>query len=102
MNAQSSGLTYDPSGSGNVTYDGANWYAYDGEGRICAVQSAPYSGGVSAYAYIYDAEGRRVGKGTIAASPIGQAPSCNMTSNQFHVTESYVLGQGGEQLTTLT
>jgi hypothetical protein len=48
VNSQSNGLTYDPSGSGNVTYDGANWYAYDGEGRICAVQSAPYSGGALA------------------------------------------------------
>src|SRR6185437_14448129 len=56
-----------------------------------------------AYGYIYDAEGRRVAKGTITASlnPLTQPLSCNPASNGFTLTESYVLGQGGEQLTTL-
>jgi RHS repeat-associated protein len=75
-------------------------YAYDAEGRLCATQTLPYSGGVIAYGYIYDAEGRRVAKGTINTVPTGQYPSCNLATNGFALTESYVLGQGGERLTS--
>jgi hypothetical protein len=93
----SNGLTYDA--AGNVLSDGPNSYAYDGEGRVCAMQTSPYSGGTVAYGYLYDAEGRRVAKGTI--TPNASQP-CNPATNGFSLTESYVLGQGGEQLTTLT
>jgi RHS repeat-associated protein len=57
--------------------------------------------GVLAYGYIYDAEGGRVARGTITAAAWGQQPSCNVATNGFRLLESYVLGQGGEELTTL-
>jgi len=88
------GLSYDA--AGNVLYDGTSYYAYDGEGRLCAVQTNNGLG-VVVYEYIYDAEGRRVAKGTITPS---QPLSCNTANNGFTLMESYVLGQGGEQLTT--
>ncbi|MGA7313783.1 MAG: RHS repeat-associated core domain-containing protein [Silvibacterium sp.] len=100
VNAAVNGFTYDA--AGNVLYDRLNYYSYDGEGRLCAVQNYPYSGGVLAYGYVYDAEGRRVAKGTITPSPVGQSPSCNLATNGFTLTESYLLGQGSEQLTTTT
>jgi RHS repeat-associated protein len=98
QNVAPNGLSYD--GSGNVTYDGINYYSYDAEGRICAIETWPYSGGVVAYGYLYDAEGRRLAKGKVNPAPNGQAPSCDPSSNGFTLTESYVLGQGGERLTT--
>ena len=97
VNSAVNGFSYDA--SGNVTFDGANSYSYDGEGRVCAMQTT-VSGYTAAYGYIYDAEGRRVAKGTITPAPAGQTPSCNLATNGFTLTESYVLGQGGEQLTT--
>jgi YD repeat-containing protein len=62
-NNQSSTSTYDTSGVGFVTADVANQYAYDNEGRLCAVS---HSNGISTIdtQYIYDAEGRRVAKGS--------------------------------------
>ncbi len=39
-------------------------------------------------------------KGKVNPAPYGQAPSCDPSSNGFTLTESYVLGQGGERLTT--
>lgn len=45
--------------------------------------------------YIYDADGNRVAKGTLSSL------SCNSASNGFAVTETYILGPGGEQLTEL-
>jgi len=69
VNAAVNGLSYDA--AGNVTYDGANYYSYDAEGRVCAMQTSPYSGGVVAYGYLYDAEGRRVAKGTVTPAPLG-------------------------------
>jgi RHS repeat-associated protein len=73
--------------AGNVTNDGVNQYAYDAEGRICAVNGA---GGLTGY--LYDAEGRRVAKGTLTSF------SCDLSANGFTATERYMLGQGGEQL----
>lgn len=101
VNGASNGFVYDT--AGNVVFDNKNYYAYDSEGRLCAVQNYPMSGGVVAIGYLYDAEGRRVAKGTIApsSSPMTQPPSCNPASNGFTLIESYVLGQAGEQLTTL-
>ena len=45
--------------------------------------------------YLYDADGARVAKGTITTM------SCDPTANGFQITENYVLGPGGEELTTL-
>jgi RHS repeat-associated protein len=80
---------YDP--AGNVLNDLTNQYAYDGEGRICAVYN-PYTGYTQ---YIYDGEGRRVAKGTI------NSLSCNTGSNGFAPTESYLLGPSGEHISEL-
>ena len=80
---------YDP--AGNVLNDLTNQYAYDGEGRICAVYN-PYTGYTQ---YIYDGEGRRVAKGTI------NFLSCNTGSNGFAPAESYLLGQAGEHISEL-
>lgn len=92
MNSASSGFQYDA--AGDVTNDGANQYLYDAEGRMCTVETLPIlPGGAAYYGYIYDAEGRRVAKGSISAF------SCDLSSNGFTLTESYVLAQGGEQLT---
>jgi RHS repeat-associated protein len=81
--------------SGNLTVDGGNLYVYDAEGRVCAVQSTPVAGFSSMTGYLYDAEGRRVAKGTITSM------SCDPATSGFQLTESYVLDQGGEELTML-
>ena len=81
--------TYDA--AGNVTNDLVNRYTYDSEGRVCAAYNQ-YSGYTQ---YIYDAEGRRVGKASI------NTLSCNPASNGFTQTASYVLGQSGELLSEL-
>jgi RHS repeat-associated protein len=83
-------IGYDPTGSGNVTYDNANQYLYDGEERICAVRDLTFGGMTE---YIYDAEGTRVAKGTISAW------TCDTTANGFNPTYLYVIGPSGEQLT---
>jgi hypothetical protein len=128
VNSAVGGFSYDA--AGDVLYDGANYYAYDAEGRVdrssstgwdaegrvCAVQSYP-TGGPIAYGYIYDAgvpvdrssstgweaDGTRVAKGTItpSSSPLTQPPSCDPATNGFTLTESYVIGPSGEELTQL-
>lgn len=45
--------------------------------------------------YIYDADGNRVAKGTISVW------SCDPTQNGFQITQNYVLGPSGEELTML-
>jgi hypothetical protein len=87
-NAAANGYAYDA--AGHETSDGENAHIYDGQGRLCAVQSSPISGGTVAYGYIYDEEGRRVAKGTIT-------PSLNLST-----TEGYILDQDGEQLSNYT
>ena len=82
-------VTYDA--SGNVTYDGANYYLYDAEGRICAVSST-VTGASSMTGYMYDADGARVSKGSI------QQWSCNPTTAQYAPQTDYILGPGGEQM----
>ena len=47
------------------------------------------------WGYLYDADGARVAKGTITTM------SCDPATNGFQFTKSYVLGPGGEDLTTL-
>jgi YD repeat-containing protein len=36
------GVSYDA--AGDLTYDGVNTYLYEGEGRVCAIQSTPLPG----------------------------------------------------------
>jgi RHS repeat-associated protein len=95
VNSAVNGFTYDPSGNGNVVNDNLNQYLYDAEGRICAVSSTPMPGDTRMIGYLYNAEGVRVAKGNITTL------SCNLSINNFQLTESYVLGQGGEELTTI-
>jgi RHS repeat-associated protein len=87
--------TYSYDGSGNVTGDTTNGYAYDGEGRLCAVATPQYSGGVVLTQYIYDAEGTRVGKGTNTNTSAG----CDTSGTTFTLTNTYITGPSGEQLT---
>lgn len=103
VNSAVNGFAYDA--AGNVLNDAENSYVYDGEGRLCAMQTWPVTGGPAvAYGYIYDAEGRRVARGTITPSlNLSTTPlSCNPATNGFHLVEGYVLGQGGEQLSNYT
>ena len=72
-------LAYD--NAGDITGDGRNLYAYDAEGRNCAVSGA---GGYTAY--IYDADGNRVAKGTV------NGLNCNRSTDGFSLSASYVLG----------
>jgi len=96
-----SSYTYDA--AGNVVNDGNNQYAYDNEGRLCAVQTTPISGGTVTWVYLYDAEGGRVAKGTVnVGSAALSAAMCNPATYPITVTESYVLGPSGEELTTYT
>jgi RHS repeat-associated protein len=88
--------TYDPSGVGNMTYDGANSYLYDADGRICAVSATPIPGNTVMTGYLYDGDGNRVAKGTITTM------SCDPATSGFQMSESYVLGPSGEELTTFS
>ncbi len=101
VNLAVNGFVYDA--AGNVTYDGANYYAYDPEGRVCAVQPYPSTNGSVAFDYLYDAEGRRVAKGMITPSlnPLSQPLSCDPATNGFQLTETYVLDQSGEESSQL-
>jgi len=56
-------------------------------------------GPASVTEYVYDAEGRRVAKGSLSSWPTAcVAPT---TANGFTLTASYVLGLGGEQVSEL-
>jgi RHS repeat-associated protein len=88
-----SGVPYDA--SGNVLADSAHWFLYDGEGRLCAVASVPMPGITVMTGYLYDADGRRVAKGTITSW------SCDPAANGFQSTNDYILGQSGEQVTEM-
>jgi len=99
-NNRLSTLTYDL--SGNVYYDGVNTYAYDGEGRLCAVSQPSINGGAQ-YQYLYDASGARVGK----AAFTGSFPAINTTcappgaASGFVLKSQYLLDLGGQQVTEL-
>jgi RHS repeat-associated protein len=96
QNTAPAGFQYD--GAGNVQYDGVNYYAYDGEGRLCAVENTL----LQAYTqYVYDASGARVAKGSISALPATGQTCAAPTSPGFTLTNQYLLGQGGEQVTEL-
>jgi RHS repeat-associated protein len=93
------GFIYD--GAGNVYQDGKNTYAYDGEGRLCAVT---LTAGGTQYQYLYDAEGLRVGQATFtgafpAKNAVCAAPGA---ATGFALTKQYLLDQGGDQVTELT
>ena len=77
--------------AGNVINDGSNQYLYDAEGRVCAVQG----GALGPMGYQYDADGNRVGKGTIANW------SCDLTTNGYTPTNAYVLDNASGQMTEL-
>gem|GEM_PF-2263077 len=62
---------------------------YDADGQLCADKNL-FTGAMTAY--IYDASGNRVAKGTLSTF------SCNMSTNGFTTTNSYVIGPNGEQL----
>jgi RHS repeat-associated protein len=78
--------------AGDINYDGANYYAYDGEGRLCAAENAAVGGYTQ---YVYDAEGRRVAKGSAANL------TCGAPGTGFSATNQYLLGLNGEQVTEL-
>jgi RHS repeat-associated protein len=93
-----SGFTYDA--AGDVVADANNSYAYDGEGRLCAVYNSLTG---SKTQYVYDASGGRVAK----ASFTGTFPAKNTVcaapgaAAGFTLTAQYLLDQGGDQVTEL-
>ncbi|MHB1702015.1 MAG: RHS repeat domain-containing protein [Acidobacteriaceae bacterium] len=87
------GPSYDA--AGDVTFDGTDQYVYDGDGHVCAVKGYAVDGMTWMVGYVYDAEGRRVAKGTIASL------SCDPSTNGFAPMNDEVLGQQGEQVTEL-
>ena len=92
--------TYAFDGAGNVLNDGVNRYAYDLDGRICAVQNL--TAGSAITQYVYDAEGRRVAKGTITTWPAaGAACAAPTAANTFSLSGSgaalYLRGAKGDQ-----
>jgi RHS repeat-associated protein len=95
-----SGFTYD--NAGNVTTDGVNSYAYDSEGRLCAVQQPSVNGG-GLYRYIYDASGLRVAKATFTGTFPARNTVCPAAVPGTNVTLTglYLLNRGGEQVTEL-
>ena len=93
QNSAPNGFVYDA--AGEVTADSMNQYTYDAEGRICAVTNTPIAGDSTMTGYLYDTDGNRVAKGTITTM------SCDPGTNGFRLTESYVLGLSGEELTVL-
>jgi RHS repeat-associated protein len=93
-NNHADGLNYDV--AGNVLNDGQNTYAYDNEGRLCAV-AANLTGQTLYTQYVYDAEGQRVAKGS-ATSLSCAAPT---SANGFTASNQYLLNLGGAQVTEL-
>ena len=72
---------------GNMTNDLSNQYLYDPDGHVCAAQT---SGGM--IGYLYNAEGRRVAKGTITSM------GCDPTANGFQATSLYAIGPDGSEI----
>jgi RHS repeat-associated protein len=95
-------LNFGYDASGNTLYDGNNRYWYDGEGQLCAVQSLRWQGGTITQ-YIYDAEGARIGKGTLSAAPGGYTATCAPPLGAgFTLTARYLVDLAGDQVTELT
>jgi len=80
------GPVYDA--AGHLLSDGAYTYLYNGDGQICAVQA---NVGGAMTGYLYDADGQRVAKGSLATM------SCDPTASGFTATARYVIGPSGEQ-----
>jgi RHS repeat-associated protein len=94
--------TFSYDASGNTLYDGNNEYWYDAEGQLCAVQSQRYTG-AAVIQYIYDAEGARIGKGTLASAPSSYTATCAPPlASGFTLTEWYLVDLGGDQVTELS
>jgi hypothetical protein len=93
------GYVYDA--GGNTLYDGNNHYWYDAEGRLCAVQSQRYTS-AAAIQYVYDAEGARIGQGTLASAPSSYTATCAPPMGAgFTLTKQYLLDLSGNQVTEL-
>jgi len=86
VNGAVNGFSYDD--AGNVLNDNLNKYWYDPEGRLCAVQDL-ITGSITGY--VYGAEGQRVAKVSLTSL------ECPISASSFAVTNSYLLGLGGEQ-----
>ncbi|HEY1211177.1 MAG TPA: RHS repeat-associated core domain-containing protein [Terracidiphilus sp.] len=94
--------TYVYDASGNTLNDGNNEYWYDAEGQLCAVQSLAIPG-LPITQYVYDAEGARIGKGTLSAAPPNSTPLCAAPlSSGFTLSARYLVDQGGDQVTELS
>ena len=78
-------MSYDA--AGDIEFDGRNSYLYDTEGRVCAVSNPSMDA-----EYLYDADGN------LAAIGSTSSPSCNPASDGFSITNSYVRGPDGEQV----
>ena len=81
--------------AGDVTSDPGHDYLYDAEGRICSVSNKAIPGTTGWTAYIYDADGVRVAKGSISVW------SCDAGTNGFQTTNDYILGPSSEQMTEM-
>jgi RHS repeat-associated protein len=94
--------------AGNVIQDALNQYAYDAEGRLCAVENA----NSTITQYFYDASGTRTSKVTLtgitlpASSSTYPAPVSSLCT-QVPITANttqphyYLLDSGGDQVTEL-
>jgi len=97
-----SGFVYDA--QGDVLADGLNHYAYDGEGRLCAVQNSNNSFSQ----YIYDAEGKRTAKESLSENTGGTGTITNACSSRATDTNwirsigsMYLSGSSGAAVTEL-
>jgi RHS repeat-associated protein len=95
-NHLSGSFTYDA--AGNVLNDITNQYAYDAEGRLCAVENNTTKIPTQ---YLYDASGTRVAKGTPSAMPASGATCPAPTSTNFTASALYLLGPSGAAVTEL-
>jgi RHS repeat-associated protein len=84
--------------AGDMAADSANLYLYDAEGRVCAEgeYNSQWNYAFDWVQFLYDADGHRVAKGNITTG------SCDTTTNGFVLTNQYILGPNGEQMTELT
>jgi RHS repeat-associated protein len=99
------GATFTYDAAGNTLYDGRNNYWYDAEGQLCAVKTV--SGAM--IQYVYDAEGARVGQGTLTSVPGTSTATCappapnstasGLTSSMgLSLTKRYLVDLAGAQV----
>jgi RHS repeat-associated protein len=67
------------------------FYTYDAEGRVCAL-----NGPQGMIGYQYDADGNRVGKGTVTT-----IATCDITANGYQPMTDFLLDQSGGQMTEM-